>query len=107
MNPIGVGVEPLPPLPASVSLKQNWPNPCNPSTTIEFAVPVDARARLVIYDLRGRCVRVLLDDLVGAGWHHREWDGRDDRGRDAAAGSYLYKLAVGDRTESRTLSLVR
>ena len=93
--------------PVRVELLPNLPNPFNPSTSIRFALPVPARARLVIYDLRGRLVRALLDSQVEAGFHRREWDGRDEQGREVASGVYFVQLRSGADTRSQRMVLVR
>ncbi len=83
------------------------PNPFNPSTTIEFRVPRDARTQLKVYDVTGRLVRTLVDARLGAGRHAARWDGRDDRGRPVASGVYLYRLQTGDIEESRSMVLLK
>ena len=85
--------------PAGFSLDRAYPNPFNPSTTIRFTVPEGAplQARLAIHDLTGQRVRSLFDEVVTGGGHAVTWDGRDDTGRPAASGTYVYRLVCGDR----------
>ena len=83
------------------------PNPFNPRTSIAYATAAAGPVRLRILDPRGRLVRTLVDDAVAAGDHQITWDGRDDRGRDAASGVYVLELvAPGGHTEAR-VSLLR
>jgi hypothetical protein len=49
------------------------PNPSNPGTTIRFSLAEDGRARLGVYDIRGRCVRVLIEEFIGGGDHELYW----------------------------------
>lgn len=93
------------PPPTQLALLQNRPNPFNPLTTIEFAVPASGPVRLTILDARGRQVRSILDDSLSAGEYTREWDGTDDQGRAVASGVYLSLLthASGSRTSKLTL----
>lgn len=67
------------------------PNPFNPRTTIQYGVATRGPARLSVYDVSGRCVRVLLDvrDLA-PGVYRAIWDGRDDQG----PGGILRRLHV-------------
>jgi hypothetical protein len=94
--------------PAGFTLLQNEPNPFNPSTTISFSLPDRAPAGLLVYDPAGRLVRTLVrDEPLSAGAHRFVWDGRDDRGAEAASGIYLYRLESGSRIETRKMILIR
>lgn len=97
-------------LPPAVSgaLRQNVPNPFNPSTRIAFTLPGAGAARLAVYDLRGRLVRTLLDtSALAAGDHAVTWDGRADDGSSAAAGAYLYDLRGPGVREVRRMTLAK
>jgi hypothetical protein len=86
---------------------QNFPNPFNPSTRIEFDLPSATDFRLVIYDSRGRQIRELLTGHLAAGAHYADWDGRDDSGVGVASGTYRYVLITPASTSSRAMTLVR
>jgi hypothetical protein len=88
-------------------LYPNQPNPFNPRTTIRFDLPVAGQARLSIYDLAGRLVRILVEGEIPAGSHEAVWDGRDESGRAVPSGSYLARLVAGGKVEGVRLSLVR
>jgi aminopeptidase N len=92
-------------------LEPNYPNPFNPSTTIAFSIPQSpggwVDARLTIFDIRGRRVRRLIDSPLAAGNHRIAWDGRDDRGREAASGVYIYTLEAGESSAARKMMLVK
>ena len=74
---------------------------------ISFALPRGGDVRLRIFDVRGRCVRSLLDGQVAAGEGAVVWRGRDDQGRQLADGVYFYRLEHAGRTLTRKLLLVR
>jgi hypothetical protein len=93
--------------PAALEIRGNYPNPFNPSTTIEFAVPLAARARLDVYDIASRKVRTLLDRSLSAGTHAALWDGCDDQGRPVSSGTYFARLRSGERVVSRKMMLVK
>jgi hypothetical protein len=78
--------------PMKFALEQNAPNPFNPSTTIRFVLPEAGRVRLIVYDVTGRVVRTLANVQRNAGAHAVVWNGRDDVGRAAASGVYVYRL---------------
>ena len=96
--------------PARPVLQQNAPNPFNASTVIPFQVPVDLAGepmRLRIYNLSGQVVRELQVDAPGAGEHRLSWDGRDEYGREAATGVYVYRLETREWAVNRRMLLVR
>ncbi len=68
-----------------------YPNPFNPTTTIAFALPMDAKVHLVVYDLLGREIACLANGLHQAGYHTITWNARN-----AATGSYVARLVVFD-----------
>jgi len=94
-------------LPTSLVLGQNAPNPFNPRTTIDFALPRDMDVRLTVHDLRGRLVRTLRSGSLPAGPHAVVFDGTGDDGRRLASGTYVYRLQAGDELVSRRLTLVK
>jgi hypothetical protein len=83
------------------------PNPFNPHTTIRFELPGAGQARLAVYDVAGRLVRLFVDGELAAGGHEVAWDGRDSSGRAMPSGSYLARLVAGGKVEGVRLSLVR
>jgi len=83
------------------------PNPFQGSTTIRFAVDQAGPVELAIYDVSGRLVRGLVHGAAPAGDQQVSWDGRDDAGRHAAAGVYLYRLRLGNVVQSKRVILLR
>lgn len=76
-------------VPANFKLSQNYPNPFNPSTSIEFALPTDGRAVITVFDMSGKEVSRLVDEVKSAGYHTVRFDGSS-----LSSGSYFYKLEV-------------
>jgi hypothetical protein len=79
-------------LPETYSITQNFPNPFNPTTEIQFGVPHDSKVQLIIYDILGRKVKTLVDNAMAPGTYKTVWDGRDDNGLGVASGVYLYRI---------------
>jgi hypothetical protein len=78
-------------IPQSLELKPSYPNPFNPSTVIEFSVPVTDRATLRVYDIQGREVRMLFEETADAGRNYRiTFDATG-----LASGTYVYLLQSG------------
>ncbi|MCP4567700.1 MAG: T9SS type A sorting domain-containing protein [FCB group bacterium] len=96
-----------PPVPHHFELRQNYPNPFNPLTTIGFSLDRSEHVSLTVYNILGRVVDVLLDELSMAGEHEVVWDGTDRYGSTVASGIYFYRLIAADRTETRKMVLVR
>jgi len=89
-------------------LKQNHPNPFNPSTTISFSLNNDRSAiDLCIYNLKGQLVKKLFSGSLDKGNHSYVWDGNDDAGRSASSGVYLYRLNSGTTTQQRKMVLMK
>lgn len=97
-------------LPRGFLLRQNFPNPFNPSTTIRFeidATVAGSEVELSIYSLRGKRVRTLVSEKMDPGTHALHWDGTDDRGSPLPSGIYIYRLQVGEDRSTRKMLLAR
>ncbi len=95
----------LPPKP--VTLYQNFPNPFNPSTTIKFFIPEKRRVTLDIFDVRGRKINTLIDEIKPADRYKKEWNGRNFRGKPVSSGVYYYRLTAGKKVITKKLVLMR
>jgi hypothetical protein len=100
------GDEPMP-LPGADFLAQNWPNPFNPATTIEFGLKESGHVSLRIYDAAGRLVRVLIDEDRPAGSYKAVWNGSDSAGAKVSSGVYFYRLSAGEFIRTRKMVLLR
>lgn len=96
-----------PELGGSAELRLDCPNPFRPDAVVAYALPAAGNARVTVYDLAGRLVRVLLDEPRGAGEHRVAWDGRDERGQGAASGVYFLRLEAGKERVSKKITLIR
>jgi hypothetical protein len=99
--------EPATPAVPRLTLAQNEPNPFNPSTRIRFTLEAEGPVRLTVFDLKGKAVRRILDEVRGEGDHETTWDGRDDRGRRLPSGLYLYRLEADDQRLARKMMLLK
>jgi hypothetical protein len=98
------GITPEPQLPKT--LIRNYPNPFTSMTTIAYSVSSPGVVNLRIYDVSGRLVRVLQNDMKGAGEYRLSWDGRDDKGMKAHPGVYFLRLKVGREVTTRAMILL-
>ena len=85
------------------SVSQNYPNPSNPKSKIDYQIPFDGKVTLKIYDLIGREFATLINDIKEAGYYTAEFDGTN-----LASGVYFYRItATGDGKEYyKTLKMV-
>ncbi|MCK5051954.1 MAG: T9SS type A sorting domain-containing protein [Candidatus Cloacimonetes bacterium] len=86
-------------IPISFKLHQNFPNPFNPTTTIDFSIRSESKIELTIYNIKGQKVRILAHDDFTKGSHSIIWKGNDESGESVSSGVYLYKLNVNGKTE--------
>jgi hypothetical protein len=95
-------------IPSSFALRQNFPNPFNPATTITFDVPKEAFVTIAVFDLLGRTVATLADDVMNPGVHTVRWDGRTRSGSEAAGGVYFVRMNTSEGfAETRKMLLLR
>ena len=84
-----------------------YPNPFNGVATVSFVAPAAGPYSVEVFDVTGRRARVIDGNTSGAGPVEVVWDGRDDRGYDAASGIYFLRARSGERTEMKQALLVR
>jgi hypothetical protein len=89
-------------LPREFTLSQNYPNPFNPTTTIKYGLPIDAHITLKLYDVLGREVLTLVNELAKAGYHYSTFDASR-----FASGVYFYRIQAGQFSQTKKLILVR
>jgi hypothetical protein len=75
--------------PKTFSLEQNFPNPFNPTTTLYYQLPTASRVSIVVYDLLGREVKRLVDEVKEAGYHEARFSASG-----IATGVYLYRMTA-------------
>lgn len=98
--------------PETFDLSQNFPNPFNPTTTINFQIPgiigtENIRTIVKIYDVLGRVVRTLVDENLSAGFHSSYWDGLNDNGEKISSGVYFYSITAGDFRKTKGMLMLK
>ena len=89
-------------LPTDYTLSNNYPNPFNPSTTIDFTLPEQSNAKIVIYDALGNQVDVIADGVRSAGKYSVKWNASN-----YASGIYFYKLEAGNFVKVQKMILMK
>jgi len=98
----GVSGNPSAALPRTFSLEQAYPNPFNPSTNIEFRIGERVPVRLVVYDILGREVAVLVNEVKGPGVYAAKFDGSN-----LASGMYLYRITAGGFSQVKKMLMIK
>ncbi len=93
--------------PIVFNLLQNFPNPFNPSTTIEYHVAKRANVSIEVFNVLGQQVRTLLNEDRNAGFHSIIWDGVNNTGSQMSSGVYVYRMTAGQFVQHRKLILLR
>ena len=81
-------------LPNEFGLSQNFPNPFNPATVIEYALPRASEVKIQIYNILGQKVRDLVDERQEPGYKTIHWDGKDQNGTEVSSGIYFYRIVA-------------
>ena len=84
-----------------------FPNPFNPTLTVEFVLESAAAVEVTVFDLSGARVRTLVREQRPAGPHAVEWLSDDDAGQRVASGVYFVRLSAGDWRETRKVVLLK
>jgi hypothetical protein len=92
---------------SSFYLRQNFPNPFNAETIIEYSLPQENQVRLVVYNLLGQKVRTLLAERQIAGRKRMVWDGNNDEGEAVASGIYFCRIETGELAQTKKMLLLK
>lgn len=101
-TPVNTSVEPATSLPLEFSLGQNYSNPFNPATTIQFSIASQSRVRLDLFNLLGQRVSTVVDEERPAGSYSERLDGTL-----LPSGVYFYRLTAGTFTDTKRLVLLK
>ncbi|HEY6951474.1 MAG TPA: T9SS type A sorting domain-containing protein [Bacteroidota bacterium] len=89
------------------SIGQNYPNPFNPSTRINYELKKDARVSLAIYDIAGREISRLVDQVQTRGTYAVTWNSSENRWGQLASGVYFARLQVGTNAVTTKMLLTK
>ena len=89
-------------MPFSYTLEQNFPNPFNPTTQINFGIPQPGFVKLEVYNLLGQKISTLINEEMNSGYHSINFDAKD-----FSSGIYIYTLSVNNFKSSRKMILLK
>jgi hypothetical protein len=93
--------------PTDFGLRQNFPNPFNPTTIIQYALPKTSQVKVEVYNILGQKLRTLVDETQEPGYKTINWDGKDDDGGEVSSGVYFCRIQAGDFVKSRKMTLLK
>ncbi|MCE1165530.1 MAG: T9SS type A sorting domain-containing protein [Bacteroidetes bacterium] len=88
--------------PVGFNLSQSYPNPFNPTTKIQFSVPKKSFVNLVVYDMLGRTVATLVNEVKNPGNYLVDWNSSN-----LTSGTYFYRMTAGEFTETKKMIMVK
>ncbi|MBK6772217.1 MAG: T9SS type A sorting domain-containing protein [Ignavibacteria bacterium] len=83
-------------------MSQNYPNPFNPSTKINYDLPVDGNVSIVLYDLTGRQVASIVNEVKTAGYYTVSFNASN-----LASGMYFYRISASNFVSTKKMVLVK
>ncbi len=98
--------DPIVPVVAT-TLKNNFPNPFNPETTIAFSVKDNSPVTIGIYNVKGQLVKTLVNETKAAGNYTVPWNGTDSNGRAVSSGIYYYKMNAGKYSSTKKMIMMK
>jgi len=94
-------------VPREYALNQNFPNPFNPDTKIQFALPNNGHVQLAVYNVLGQMVRTLVDQDMTAGNHTVNWDGKNGDGQQVSSGIYFYRVSADNFSATKKMMMLK
>ena len=89
--------------PTAFSVNQNFPNPFNPVTTLEYSIPENMVVQVTIYDNMGRLVKNLFNASQRAGTNRIQWNATDNMNQPVPTGMYIYRIKAGNQVETNKM----
>jgi beta-glucanase (GH16 family) len=91
----------------SFSLGQNYPNPFNPSTIINYHAPGSDLVNISVYNLLGKTINTLVNEVKTPGEYRTVWNGKDINGNDVPSGIYFYSIRAGNLVQVKKMVLLK
>jgi hypothetical protein len=94
-------------VPTRYALRQNFPNPFNPTTTIQYEIKDVGDVVIDIFNVLGERVKRYTVLSQPPGYYSMMWMGKNEENKHAGAGVYFYSLTVNDYTNTRKMVLLK
>jgi hypothetical protein len=94
-------------LPEKFTLRNNYPNPFNPSTTIGFYTPTPQKIEVQVFNALGQKIATIANRQFTSGEHQVVWNGQDAYGKAVASGTYFYRVTLQGQSHVRKMLLIK
>ena len=94
-------------VPDKIYLSKSYPNPFNPSTSVEFGLPSASKVKISVFNILGQEIKVLVNGTVSAGQHSIVWNATDENGKKVSSGLYFLKLQAGETSLLQKMILAK
>ena len=94
-------------VPTVTSLSDNYPNPFNPTTNINYSLSKGGFVSIVIYDMNGSEVRTLVSEVQSASSYSVPWNGLNNNGQSVSSGKYVYRMSAPGFSETKSMTLLK
>jgi len=99
--------DPVKEIPETFALSQNFPNPFNPTTTLEYEVPSPSNVNIAVYNILGEVVAVLVDEIQEGGFYSVTWNGASVNGKLVGSGVYFCRMQAGQFSSVKKMLLMK
>ncbi len=99
---IGINV-----VPDAITYLYNYPNPFNPTTTINYSIAQEGKTELVIYNIKGQRVKTLVSENQESGHYQVVWNGKDANNKQVSSGIYFYRLKATDKVLDKKMLMLK
>ncbi len=111
VTPLAVAIEDpsntLPVIATDYRLSDNYPNPFNPTTVIQYTVPKAGKVSIAIYNVLGEKVKTLVNAVMTPGTYSAIWNGTDDNGKRVTTGVYFYQLKAQNAVITKKMTFIK
>ena len=94
-------------IPEEFTLKQNFPNPFNPTTRLQYGLPETSNVKFIIFNVMGRKIKEWSIPNQTPGWYEIVWDGTDTQGNTISTGIYIYTLSANNYIETKKMIFMK
>ena len=94
-------------IPATITTHNNYPNPFNPTTSINFNISNLSRVTVEVFNIKGQKVKTLLNDTLQTGSHSVVWDGNDSHNMPTSSGLYFYRISTENSQTTGKMILLK